>query len=305
VPATSAHQAYRDCGYGVVRGVFGPDRIDALLREADRLHALGARVAATTEDGPVKWLVVPGPPAPVLRGVQYAYRISRVLDDLRTSPEIGAIIEPLIGPDATAVVNTLFWKPPGESDTAIAYHQDASFRKPPERYRNLATSFVQVGLALDPHGPGNGGMKMVEGSHLMGDLDIRRTSSVMTESPDAMDLGAYGLSRDSERDLVLEPGDVVFWHPHLLHGSPPNQSRVLNRRFLITGYMRSVDCDAGDPSFRGGRPCPWEQTADPVLTAWNVEPPSRARPGRASRPAPRPRRRSRRRGHSPIRRARR
>jgi len=37
-----------------------------------------------------------------------------------------AILEPLLGPDITAVVNTLFWKPPGEPATAIASHQDAA-----------------------------------------------------------------------------------------------------------------------------------------------------------------------------------
>lgn len=253
---TEPYESYRDFGYGIVRRVFSSERIAELLAEADRLYALGTGFAATTEDGPVKWLVVPGPPV-VLRGVQCGYRISRPLDAVRTSREAYEILSPLLGPDLSAVVNTLFWKAPGEPETAIAYHQDASFRKPAERYRNVASSFVQFGLALDPHGPGNGGMRVVSGSHRAGDLEIRRTSSVMTESPDAMDLEAYGLSSEQERDVVLEPGDVVFWHPYLLHGSPANRSHVLNRRFLITGYMRTADCDAGDPSFRDGRPCPW------------------------------------------------
>jgi ectoine hydroxylase-related dioxygenase (phytanoyl-CoA dioxygenase family) len=195
----------------------------------------------------------------VLRGLQYGYRISPALDAVRTSAEAGGILTPLIGPDMTAVVNTLFWKAPGEPDTAIAYHQDATFRRPVERYRNVADSFVQFGLALDPHGPGNGGMRVVAGSHLLGDLNIRRTSSVMTKPPDVMNLEVYGLSSTEERDLVLDPGDVVFWHPYLLHGSPANRSRVMNRRFLITGYMRSRDCDAGDESFHDGRPCPWTE----------------------------------------------
>lgn len=63
--------------------------------------------------------------------------------------------------------------------------------------------------------------------------------------------GAYRAYRD--RGYAIVPG---FWHPHLLHGSPPNRSLLMNRRFLITGYMRSRDCDAGDVSFRNGRPCP-------------------------------------------------
>jgi ectoine hydroxylase-related dioxygenase (phytanoyl-CoA dioxygenase family) len=73
-----------------------------------------------------------------------------------------------------------------------------------------------------------------------------------------MDLAALGLSKSQELDLDLQPGDAVFWHPYLLHGSPPNLSPTLNRRFLVSGYMRSSDCDAGDPAFRDGKPIAWQ-----------------------------------------------
>jgi ectoine hydroxylase-related dioxygenase (phytanoyl-CoA dioxygenase family) len=254
----AAYRIYQEQGYGIVGGVLSRAEVAQVLEEADRLSTLGSTFSATTDDGVVKWLVLTRPDAtPVLRGLQYGYRISPVLDAVRTSHRIYEILEPLLGADMNAVVNTLFWKAPGEPETAIAYHQDASFRTPVERYRNLPRSFVQFGVALDPHGPANGGMRVVAGSHLAGDLEIHRTTSVMTESPETMNLEAYGLSRAQERDIELDPGDAVFWHPYLLHGSPPNRSTTLNRRFLITGYMRSSDCDVGDPAFRAGQPCPW------------------------------------------------
>jgi ectoine hydroxylase-related dioxygenase (phytanoyl-CoA dioxygenase family) len=254
-----AYRMYREEGYGVVRGVLDTRQIDRVLEEADRLYAMGSRFNATSEDGHVKWLVVPRPSStPVLRGLQNGYRISPTLDSIRTSDDVLAVLEPMIGSNINAVVNTLFWKAPGEPDTAIAYHQDSVFRKPVERYRNLAASFVQFGLAIDPHGPANGGMRVVAGSHLVGDLEIQRTSSVMMDSPESMDLDAYGLSKSQEVDVDLQPGDAVFWHPHLLHGSPPNLSPTLNRRFFVTGYMRSLDCDGGDPAFRDGKSCVWQ-----------------------------------------------
>jgi len=251
-----AYRSYGDNGYGIVKGVLPHDHINLLLAEADRLHTLGSAFSQSTEDGPVKWLVVCQPSStPILRGLQNGYRISPVLEALRTAASLYNILEPLIGPDIDSVANTLFWKPPGAEATAIAYHQDSMFRKPVARFRNLANSYIQVGLALDPHGPSNGGMRVVAESHRAGDLQIERKTSVMLDSPASMDLAAHGLADLEERDIQLDPGDVVFWHPHLLHGSPANRSDKLNRRFFVTGYMRSTDCDAGDPAFRNGQAC--------------------------------------------------
>lgn len=253
-----AHRSFRDDGYGIVKGVFARHHIDLLLVESDRLHALGSAFSRSAEDGPVKWLVVPQPSStPILRGLQFGYRISPVLDALRTAAPLYDILKPLIGPDIDSIGNTLFWKPPGKAETAIAYHQDSVFRKPVERFRNLENSYVQLGVALDPHGPLNGGMRVVAGSHQAGDLQIERKTSVMLDSPASMDLAALGLASLEERDIQLDPGDVIFWHPHILHGSPSNRSDKLNRRFFVTGYMRSIDCDASDPVFRNGRACPF------------------------------------------------
>lgn len=248
---------YNEDGYGIVRGLLSPQTVSQLTEEADRLHALGADHETTTDDGLVKWLVAPGrDSSPTLRGLQNGYRISTLLDAVRAASSTFSVLRPFLGDDIDSVINTLFWKEPGQPNTAIAYHQDAVFRKPAERYRNLASSYLQVGIALDPHGPANGGMRVVVGSHLNGDMSIQRTSSVMTEPPDAAE--RYGLQSSQELDLDLAPGDAVYWHPFLLHGSPPNQSRTLNRRFLVNGYMRSVDCDGGTPAFRQGRPRPWQ-----------------------------------------------
>lgn len=245
-------ESFRENGFCIHRKVLDRSIVEELLCEADRLHALGARHQSTTEEGPVRWIFTGTPNAPILRGLQNGYRISSLLERVRTHPSVYTAIKPLIGQEIDTIVHSLFWKPPGESDTVIAYHQDAVFRKPRERFRNLDTSYVQCGIALDPHGPENGGMKFVLGSHRRGDLSIERTHSVMKEAIDALDLEAYGLSRSDEIDVELEPGDMVIWHPYLLHGSPANGSLMLDRRFLVCGYMRTADCDTGVPAFEAG-----------------------------------------------------
>lgn len=253
-------RSYEEHGYCIAPGVLGQAEVADLLSEADRLHALGASFRETSVDGAIKWLLVSRPQEPpILRGVQSPYKVSGAIDRVRTSPRLFEALRLLTGPDLATVVSTLFWKPPSKADTAIAYHQDAALRRPPERYRNLAASYVQVGIALDPHGPENGGMCVIPGSHLLGDLAIKRDTSIMLDAPDVFDLAQFGLDRGREVDIRLRPGAAILWHPYLLHGSPPNRSATLNRRFLVFGYMRIEDCDDCVPAYRDGRACPFPQ----------------------------------------------
>jgi ectoine hydroxylase-related dioxygenase (phytanoyl-CoA dioxygenase family) len=243
-------------GYFVFRRVLSETQLAALRTESDRLRQYGERFKETIRDGQVRWLIQPGVgERPVLRGLQYPYRINAPFDEVRTARAMFDILEPFIGPNIVSVLGTLFWKPAGASETVIAYHQDASFRKPPEKYRNLESPYVQVGIALDPHGPDNGGMRFVVGSHRSGDMDLRRSSSVLSEAPSADNLAELGFGSSDVRDVAMAPGDVVIWHPYTLHGSPANNSRLNDRLFYVLGYMKQEDTEGGEPSFLAGQPC--------------------------------------------------
>ena len=65
----------------------------------------------------------------------------------------------------------------------FAYHQDSRFRKPDHAYRNLGEAYVQTGLAIDPHDPLSGGMKILPGSHLRGSVDIDKLGVEMGDAP--------------------------------------------------------------------------------------------------------------------------
>jgi hypothetical protein len=267
------YQSFRERGFGIFEDILSGPRVRGLLEESDHLRRRAARFAETTHDGPVRWLVTEGAHAPVLRGLQNAHRISRPIDDFRVDPAVLNALGPIIGDDIKTVVSTLFWKPPGEARSSVAYHQDSAFRKPAEHFRRLAESYVQFGVALDPHGPSNGGLRVISGSHKKGDLNIRRDTSVMADSPESFDLQAYGMSAADVVDIRLKPGDAVAWSAHLLHGSPPNTSATLDRRFLIFACMRAEDCAVGDMAFARGRPCEW-----PVQDQLAARRPSRVRP---------------------------
>jgi ectoine hydroxylase-related dioxygenase (phytanoyl-CoA dioxygenase family) len=177
-----------------------------------------------------------------------------VLDRLRLDTRIARLLEPLIGPSLKQIINQVHWKAPGALGD-FAWHQDSRSRRPGSAYRNLATSYVQTGLAIDPHGPQSGGMRFIAGSHRRGDLGMDCSKKALGTPLQDEALAAVGLSSADAIDLVLEPGDFALWSPYLVHGSGSNRSDH-RRRFCINGYVRAADCDRGEWAFRNGQPVP-------------------------------------------------
>ena len=118
------------------------------------------------------------------------------------------------------IINQLHWKPPGAA-AEFAYHQDSRFRRPRSAYRNLAASYVQTGIAIDPHRVENGAMRVYPGSHLLGEKEIAGAAPILDQQMADAQLVAAGLDPKRLVDLVLEPGDVAFWTVHTIHGSGP------------------------------------------------------------------------------------
>src|SRR4029079_19286174 len=93
------------------------------------------------------------------------------LNRVRLDTRFAELLEPLIGPDLKQIIHQVHWKAPGSLGD-FAWHQDSRSRRPASAYRNLATAYVQTGLAIDPHTPESGGMRFIRGSHLRGDLHM-------------------------------------------------------------------------------------------------------------------------------------
>jgi len=55
-----------------------------------------------------------------------------------------------------------------------------------------------------------------------------------------IDKNNFGTNKPEEaQDLIwieAKPGDLLFMHPHLLHGSAPNTSASLHRKTLLSGF---------------------------------------------------------------------
>jgi len=244
---------HRD-GYAIVRGFFTPEEVAAIGADIDGVHAEGLAHGRSFRHGNLLYKVAQGAGGPVLQMVQWPAYHRPVLDAVRLDPRFAALLEPLIGRDVKQIINQLHWKAPGAVGD-FAWHQDSRFRQPAQCYRNLATSYVQTGLAIDPHEPDSGGMTFVPRSHLHGDLDLDTDSEVLGNAMRDSALERVGLSAAGAVRLDLAPGDLALWNPYLVHGSGPNCAGHY-RRFYINGYVRARDCDRGEWAFRDGRPVP-------------------------------------------------
>src|SRR3546814_17327989 len=69
-------------------------------------------------------------------------------------------------------------RPPRSTRTDSLFPYTTLFRS----YRNLGASYVQTGLAIDPHRPESGCMRFIPGSHLRGDLGLDESTEVLGTS---------------------------------------------------------------------------------------------------------------------------
>jgi ectoine hydroxylase-related dioxygenase (phytanoyl-CoA dioxygenase family) len=254
---------YQRDGYAVVRGVFGPEEVAELAGAFDRIYRQGLCRGRSYRDHNVFFRLTDDPAmGPIVRMVQWPSYFDPVMARYRTHPKLLRLLEPLLGSDLKQIINQLHWKPPGAAQVDFAYHQDIRSRRPRQAYRAPTTSYVQTGIAIDPHDESNGAMLMLPGSHRLGELCFDRTDHPVMNRPLANDdLRAVGLDPASCRVLRMEPGDVALWHLHLVHGSGPNHS-TRDRRFFLNGYVIAANCDRGEWAFRDGKPC---ALGEPVL----------------------------------------
>ena len=245
--------AFLNDGYAIVRDFFSADEIAAIAAATDQLYDEGRAHGRSFRHGNLFYNVADSD-GPVVRMVQWPSYHQKLLDRVRLDRRFAALLQPLIGGDLKQIINQVHWKAPG-SVGEFAWHQDSRSRRPAWAYRNLADSYVQTGLAIDPHNPESGGMRFIPKSHLKGDLGMDCSRKALGTPLLDKALEDVGLCAADAIDLVLEPGDLAIWSPYLVHGSGLNRSSH-KRRFFINGYVRAADCDRGEWAFRGGRPVP-------------------------------------------------
>jgi ectoine hydroxylase-related dioxygenase (phytanoyl-CoA dioxygenase family) len=247
---------YRREGYAILRGVFGAADLRAIAAAADEIHAEALRHGRSFRHGNLFYRVAEGRDgAPQVQMVQWPSYHQAVLNAVRLDRRIAEILAPLIGGDLKQIINQIHWKARGGQGD-FAWHQDSRFRQPASVYRNLGASYVQTGLAIDPHTRFSGCLRFVPGSHHDGTLPLDCEQEVLGTAMNDQVLEAVGLAGGEAVDVLLEPGDLALWSPYLVHGSGTNRADHA-RRFYINGYVRAEDCDRGEWAFRDGEAVPF------------------------------------------------
>ncbi|MEP6982769.1 MAG: phytanoyl-CoA dioxygenase family protein, partial [Sphingomicrobium sp.] len=228
-------QYWRD-GYAVVRGFFDRREIKEIAAAADQIEAEGVAHGRSFRHGNLFYNVANGAGEAFVRMVQWPTYHQPVLNAVRLDMRFTDLLAPLIGTDLKQIINQVHWKAPGSLGD-FAWHQDSKSRRPASAYRDLANSYVQTGLAIDPHTPEAGGLRFIPRSHLRGDLHMGCSNHSLGAAMIDGALEAVGLSASDAVELSLEPGDLALWSPYLVHGSGCNRS-THKRRFYINGYVR-------------------------------------------------------------------
>lgn len=259
---------YARDGYAIVRGLFSAPEIATIAEAFDRIWDEGMRLGRSFRHGNLLFRMGADPElGPILRMVQWPSWRDRVLDAVRLDVRLAALLTPLVGGDLKQIINQMHWKPPGAARVDFAYHQDSRFRRPASAFRDLAGSYVQTGIAIDPHTRDSGAMRILPGSHRRGDLGLGGDGAILDQTMQDQALVAAGLDPAAIVDLVLAPGDIALWSPYLVHGSGANRG-PRDRRLYINGYVTAQNCDRGEWAFRAGQAMPLG--AEPALVHYEA-----------------------------------
>ena len=170
-----------------------------------------------------------------LLAVHFPHWVSRPIFETLNHPKIKEVLRKIVGAHiphwdgrVKCMQSMLFLKPPGFPGQA--WHQDERFI--PTRDRSL----VGVWIALDDATLDNGCLRVIPGSHKMGQLWPTRPHNE-TEEFDLSD-ESYGFSSDNEEIVEVNAGSAVFFNGYLLHRSLRNQSDA-SRRALVHHYMNA------------------------------------------------------------------
>ncbi len=214
-------RGYASRGYLIERAVFTPGEVETMKAHYMEMRAAGSH-PGDFAGSPITSVGVADPLAQFPRLINMHEWDGPTREWMRDSRLLSTVSE-LIGQPANPLQTMLYFKPPGSRGQS--FHQDNLY------LRN--TPVAAAWVALDSCDGENGAMEMVRSSHLLGLLPCRPADTQISFTDSETVIPTY-LSRDL---IVLNPGDVVYFHGLTIHGSAPNRSTDRFRRAFICHYQ--------------------------------------------------------------------
>ena len=239
--------SFRESGYVLLRGL-----VDAEART--RYEQRFVELIEGREHPPdmvvmrdvmvVKGVVEPETPLHAINKI-LNFESDPTLFDYARDPRLLAVARELVDepPDAPLhVISTnVFNKPPGV-DGRHPLHQDLRYfrLRPPE-------GIVAAWTALSPCSRESGCLAVLPGSHRgrfheHGDPDWEHVNAAF--------YGIEGVDTEARVHIEMEPGDTVFFHPLLIHGSGRNRGNGFRR--AISAHYASPRCQTPDRDWKTG-----------------------------------------------------
>ena len=227
---------YQENGYALVPGLFSPDEVAAYVQHFTALRRHGPQPMDdtgiyTSSADPLKQF-----PRLIQTHRWDPTSVSWMLD-----PRLNACLTGLLGREPFAVQTMVYFKPPGSRGQAL--HQDNYY------LRVHPGTCMAAWMALDRCDEGNGCMQVVPGSHKWSILCTEKADTRVSFTDIAVPLPAGA----APVPVIMDPGDVLFFHGSIAHGSRPNTSADRFRRALIAHYIEgdSQQVSQGyQPAFR-------------------------------------------------------
>lgn len=245
-------------GYVILQQCFSQEEVDEisecadrLQKEAEKLYQMGKR--GLVDHKGVRFVLGEHKGAVRIERIVWAGALERRLLELGRQKKItGRVSQLLASSEADHLINQLHYKL-REDGVKFSWHQDVQFRYSYDRDwqdKNQKGSFVQVIVAIDPM-TDNGPIQIIPGLPKEGYIGLDQWE---TEEDREKWIQQF-MDIQTAFSLKLDPGDVIFMHPYLIHKSNPNSS-LKSRRILINGF-----------SYPGAnkRPYPGEGSAEKIV----------------------------------------
>ncbi len=235
---------YQHNGYLIVRDLLSKEDIAELydLAERTRLGPAKTDVSAARDDDPLKREFSEQ------TRVHMVSRRDAAAERGLLHPRILDVTEALIGPDVYALQSMMFLNPPGRGGQG--WHQDSYYIK------THPDTMLGAWIALEDADEENGCLWVVPGSnhepiyppegynsgsvHAVDAFkDLHAVENVSHLDDEANTLSQVVTKYPPPIPVPLRPGDVLFFHSHLLHRSHPNRTADRFRRSYVCHYCNA------------------------------------------------------------------
>ncbi|MGW6282280.1 phytanoyl-CoA dioxygenase family protein [Kribbella sp. NPDC055071] len=217
---TAYKEEFDETGYTLVRGLFGAD-------EAERLrdHYMELRHRGAYQNDFAGHNGTDRDPLRRYPRMAQMHRWDETSLQWMIDARIDEVIRALLGRSPYAVQTMIYFKPPGSRGQAL--HQDNFYLKAEPG------TCIAAWMALDHVDEANGCLEVVPGSHRWPLLCTEKADTTVSFT----DVTVPVPEPQAAVPVEMEPGDMLFFHGALVHGSNPNVTEDRFRRALIGHYI--------------------------------------------------------------------